>query len=100
MAGLRAILYIQFHEWWFRGFGHHFADRRVRTPNTCRHSTEVRSISVLSNSHSVINTNHGHTNYPNGNNTLKTTDCCQICVLVICFIDIFINCNWVITRWQ
>ena len=59
MAGLRAILYIQFHEWWFRGFGHHFADRRVRTPNTCRHSTEVRSISVLSNSHSVIDTNHG-----------------------------------------
>jgi hypothetical protein len=59
MAGLRAILYIQFHEWWFRGFGHHLADRCVRTPNTCRRSTEVHSISVLSNSHSVINTNHG-----------------------------------------
>jgi len=50
----------QLQNWWFRGFGHHFTDRCVRTPDTCRYSIKgVSSKSVLSNSHSMINTNQG-----------------------------------------
>jgi hypothetical protein len=43
----------------FRGFQHHITDRCVRTTVTCRHSIEgIPSISVVSNSYSVLNTNH------------------------------------------
>jgi len=44
----------------FKWFRHQFTDLCVRTSDTCRYSiTGVPSISVLPNSHSVINTNHG-----------------------------------------
>jgi len=60
MTGVRGVVSTKFQERWYRVFKHHCRDRCVWTSNTCRHSTEeVPSISVLSNSHSVINTNHG-----------------------------------------
>jgi hypothetical protein len=60
MAGTAAVLNEpQLQNSRFRGFRHPSTDQCVRTPDTCRVSKEgVPSISVLSNSHSVINTNH------------------------------------------
>jgi len=61
MAGIPALLgEPQLQNWWFRRFTHHFTGRCIWKPDTCRDSIEaVPSTSVLSNSHSVINTNHG-----------------------------------------
>jgi len=60
MAVIPAVLgETQLQNWRFRGLRQDFTHRRVRTPDTCRHSIQgVPSISVLSNSHSVINANH------------------------------------------
>jgi len=69
---------------WFRGFRHHFTFRCVRKPDTCRHSIGVPSISVLSNSHSVINTNHGPNKLSEWKKHVQTTDCCHTFVLVNC----------------
>ena len=60
MAGIPAVFFEpQVHNCWFRGFGHHFTDRRVRTPDTFRHLIGESSISALSNSHSVIDPKEG-----------------------------------------
>jgi hypothetical protein len=60
MAGVRAVLCIQFQERLYRGFTHNFPSQIVRKPDICRYSTvEVPSISVLPNSLSLINSNHG-----------------------------------------
>jgi hypothetical protein len=60
MAGARAVLGTQFQERLYRGFTHHLPSQSIRKPDTCRHSrVGVPSISVLSKSHSVTNTNHG-----------------------------------------
>ena len=59
MVGIPAVLVErQVHNCWFRGFGHHFTDRRVGMPDIFRHLIGVFSISVLSNSHSGIDPNH------------------------------------------
>jgi hypothetical protein len=59
MAGERAVLCIQFQERLYTEFTHHFPSQSVRKPDISRHSTvEFPSISVLSNSHSQINSNH------------------------------------------
>jgi hypothetical protein len=60
MAGTAAVMgELQLQNSRFRGFRHHSTDQCVRTPDTCRFSKEgVPSISVISNSHSVIKTNH------------------------------------------
>ena len=74
-----------FQKCWLLGFRHHFTDRCVRTPDKCRHSIEgVLSMSVLSNTHSVINQVTVRKNYQNVYNTLKTTVCCHTCFRVAC----------------
>jgi hypothetical protein len=60
MAAVRTVLCIQFQERLCGGFTHHFPSQSVRKLDTHLHSAVgVSSISVISNSHSVINTNRG-----------------------------------------
>ena len=73
-----------FQNWWFRAFRYELRDRCERTHDTCWHSTGVpsypyRQAHILWQTRNIVNKN-----FQNGNNTLKTTDICHICVLVIC----------------
>ena len=59
MAGTQ-VAFPSFQKSSFKYFRQHFIDRCVWMSDTCRHwIKEVPSISVLSNSHSILNTNHG-----------------------------------------
>ena len=61
---------------------HHFTGQILRKPDTYSHSPEgIHFISVLSNTHSVMNKTHGPTYFQNGNNTLKTKN---VVTLVTC----------------
>jgi len=83
MAAVRAFVCTKFQEQFYITFRHHCTDRSVWTPDTCRNSVEaVPHISVLSNSHSVINTSHGPYKLSYWKHTPKTKDCWHTCVLV------------------
>jgi len=80
MAAVRAVVCTKFQEQFCITFRHHCTDISVWTPDTCRHSVEaVPHISVLSDSHSVINTSHGPYKLSDWKNTLKQRLLSHLC---------------------